>query len=251
MAMSQNRRSPIILQVYGKTWYKAIAFDPFFENVKNWSTLHMVFADLCWKRARSRSVWSCWRRGITCPVAGSRQNGTMIPDDPSISQCEVHQKPIEKHWFFPACGRSEDFRLWMDGMLRTHPIFCQIAGGFRRSRGYPHHMDTAWCLASLWSNGGDKALRRRFQGRGRGSWQIATWKWHENDVDLRFEIIPLKTVRMPVWLRVMEARLARPPRQSHSNWRNTCKYAETQLECGAKIGKKMWVLTGILQTNYS
>ena len=58
-------------------------------------------------------------------------------------------------------------------------------------------------------------------------------------------------VRMPVWLRVMEARLARPPRQSHSNWRNTCKYAETQLECGAKIGKKMWVLTGILQTNYS
>ena len=30
-----------------------------------------------------------------------------------------------------------------------------------------------------------------------------------------------------------------PPRQTHSNWRNTCKYAETQLECGAKIGKKM------------
>ena len=30
-----------------------------------------------------------------------------------------------------------------------------------------------------------------------------------------------------------------PPRQSHSNWGNTCKYAETQLECGAKIGKKM------------
>jgi len=46
-------------------------------------------------------------------------------------------------------------------------------------------------------------------------------------------------VRMRFWLRVMVARLAPPPRQSHSNWGNTCKYAETQLECGAKIGKKM------------
>ena len=73
----------------------------------------------------------------------------------------------------------------------------------------------------------------------------AAWDWRSNRTRQVNSIlsckpyIPLKTKLecgfgfawwWPVWP---------PPRQSHSNWGNTCKYAETQLECGAKIGKKM------------
>ena len=58
-------------------------------------------------------------------------------------------------------------------------------------------------------------------------------------------------VSMQFWLRVMVARLAPPPRPSHSNWRIACKYAARQLECGRKIGEKMYVLTGILQAKWS
>ena len=44
---------------------------------------------------------------------------------------------------------------------------------------------------------------------------------------------------MRFWLRVMVARLAPPHGSRILTEGNTCKYAETQLECGAKIGKKM------------
>ena len=53
-------------------------------------------------------------------------------------------------------------------------------------------------------------------------------------------IIPLKTkVRMRFWLRVMVARLA-PPHGSRILTEETpVNMQKTQLECGAKIGKKM------------
>ena len=61
-------------------------------------------------------------------------------------------------------------------------------------------------------------------------------------------------VRMRFWLRVMVARLT-PPHGSRilteGSRRIACKYAATQLECGRKIGEKMYVLTGMLQAKWS
>ena len=73
-------------------------------------------------------------------------------------------------------------------------------------------------------------------GRGGG---LERWTIYMFNYSILYIYTVKNKVRMRFWLRVMVARLAPPPRQTHSNWRNTCKYAETQLECGARIGKKM------------